>query len=142
LPALQTGVSDSIAFFEVSPENWVGVGGGHLRKQFRRLTERHRFVAHDQALSLGCPAPLDTAFSGDFKRFLDHHDFALCTEQLSFCSDKGHFYDLYPIPFTEQGVKHVAGHGLEPSGLTIDTHGQNTIEPVWAFWTKAIEASA
>ena len=27
LPALQTGVPDSIDFFEVSPENWVGVGG-------------------------------------------------------------------------------------------------------------------
>lgn len=27
LPALQTGVPDSIAFFEVSPENWMGVGG-------------------------------------------------------------------------------------------------------------------
>jgi uncharacterized protein (UPF0276 family) len=45
LPALQTSVPDSIAFFEVSPENWVGVGG-HLGKQFRSLTERHRFVAH------------------------------------------------------------------------------------------------
>ncbi|MGR9088592.1 MAG: DUF692 domain-containing protein, partial [Gammaproteobacteria bacterium] len=36
------------------------------------------------------------------------HDFALYTEHLSFCSDEGHLYDLYPIPFTEQAVKHVA----------------------------------
>lgn len=52
LPALQTGVQDTIAFFEVSPENWVGIGG-QLDKQFRRLTERHRFMAHGFALSLG-----------------------------------------------------------------------------------------
>lgn len=219
LPALQAYVPDSIDFFEVSPENWVGVGG-HLAKQFRSLTERHRFVAHGLALSLGGPAPLDTVFLGELKQFLDHHDFALYTEHLSFCSDEGHFYDLYPIPFTEQAVKHVAnrirqtqdilerpialenasyyvqppqaemdelsfinavlaeadcylhldvnniyvnsvnhgydpvaflrglpgerivyghvaGHDLEPSGLIIDTHGQNTIEPVWDLLAEA-----
>ncbi|MGZ8928878.1 MAG: DUF692 domain-containing protein, partial [Methylobacter sp.] len=108
LPALQAGVPDGIDFFEVSPENWVGVGG-QLGKQFRSLTERHRFVAHGLALSLGGPAPLDKAFLLELKQFLDIHDFALYTEHLSFCSDEGHFYDLYPIPFTEQAVKLVAG---------------------------------
>ncbi|CAD6872232.1 HvfB family MNIO-type RiPP peptide maturase [Methylomonas fluvii] len=219
LPALQTGVPNGIDFFEVSPENWVGVGG-QLGKQFRSLTERHRFVAHGLALSLGGPAPLDTGFLGELKQFLDRHDFALYTEHLSFCSDEGHFYDLYPIPFTEQAVKHVAdrirqtqeilerpialenasyyvqppqaemdeltfinavlaeadcylhldvnniyvnsvnhgydpvaflrglpgerivyghvaGHDLEPSGLIIDTHGQNTIAPVWDLLAEA-----
>ncbi|MCQ8129853.1 HvfB family MNIO-type RiPP peptide maturase [Methylomonas rivi] len=108
LPALQDGTPDSIDFFEVSPENWIGIGG-HLGKQFRRLAERHRFVAHGLALSLGGPAPLDTVFLGELKRFLDQHEFALYTEHLSFCSDEGHFYDLYPMPFTEQAAKHVAG---------------------------------
>ena len=32
------------------------------------------------------------------------------TEHLSYCSDdKGHLYDLMPIPFTEAAVRHVAG---------------------------------
>lgn len=52
LPALQVEVPGCIDFFEVSPENWVGVDG-HLGKQFRNLTERHRFVA----LGLGRPGP-------------------------------------------------------------------------------------
>lgn len=107
LPALQAGMPGNIDFFEVSPENWVGVGG-QLGKQFRRLTERHRFVAHGLALSLGGPAPLDTAFLRELKQFLDQHDFALYTEHLSFCSDEGHLYDLYPIPFTDQAVRRVA----------------------------------
>ncbi|WP_027159822.1 HvfB family MNIO-type RiPP peptide maturase [Methylobacter luteus] len=219
LPALQADVPDNIDFFEVSPENWVGVGG-QLGKQFRRLTEHHRFVAHGLALSLGGPAPLDTAFLRELKQFLDQHDFVLYTEHLSFCSDEGHLYDLYPIPFTDQAVKHVAerirqtqdllerrialenasyylqppqaemdeltfinavlseadchlhldvnniyvnsvnhgydpvaflhglpgkrivyghvaGHDREPSGLIIDTHGQNTIEPVWNLLAEA-----
>ncbi|MCQ8118012.1 HvfB family MNIO-type RiPP peptide maturase [Methylomonas rosea] len=219
LPALQAGVPAGIDFFEVSPENWIGVGG-QLGKQFRSLTERHRFVAHGLALSLGGPAPLDTAFLAELKQFLDHHDFALYTEHLSFCGDEGHCYDLYPIPFTEQAVKHVAqrirqtqdilerpialenasyyvqpqqaemdelmfinavlaeadcylhldvnniyvnsvnhgydpfeflrglpgervvyghvaGHDREPSGLIIDTHGQDTIEAVWDLLHEA-----
>jgi uncharacterized protein (UPF0276 family) len=219
LPALQADVPGNIDFFEISPENWVGIGGS-LGKQFRRLTERHRFVAHGLALSLGGPAPLDTAFLRELKQFLDQHDFALYTEHLSFCSDEGHLYDLYPIPFTEQAVKHVAerirqtqdllerrialenasyylqppqaemdeltfinavlseadchlhldvnniyvnsvnhgydpmaflrglpgerivyghvaGHDRDPSGLIIDTHGQNTIEPVWDLLAEA-----
>jgi uncharacterized protein (UPF0276 family) len=218
-PALLASVPAGIDFFEVSPENWVGVGG-QLGKQFRSLTERHRFVAHGLALSLGGTAPLDTAFLFELKRFLDHHDFALYTEHLSFCSDEGHFYDLYPIPFTAEAVHHVAdrirrtqdilerpialenasyyvqppqaemdeltfinavlseadcylhldvnniyvnsvnhgydpvaflrglpgerivyghvaGHDREPSGLIIDTHGQNTIEPVWDLLDEA-----
>lgn len=219
IPALQADMPESIDFFEVSPENWVGVGG-RLGKQFRGLTERHRFVAHGLALSLGGPAPLDTLFLGELKQFLDQHQFALYTEHLSFCGDEGHCYDLYPMPFTEQAVKHVAGrirqtqqilerpialenasyylkppqaemdelsfinavlneadcylhldvnniyvnsvnhgydpltflrglpgerivyghvagHDLDPSGLIIDTHGQNTIEAVWTLLDEA-----
>ncbi|MBS3964129.1 MAG: DUF692 domain-containing protein [Methylomonas sp.] len=219
LSPLLAHVPETLDFFEVSPENWVGVGGS-LGKQFRRLTERHRFVAHGLALSLGGPTPLDTAFLLELKQFLDTHDFALYTEHLSYCSDEGHLYDLYPIPFTEQAVKHVAGrirqtqailerpiavenasyyilppeaemdeltfinavldeadchlhldvnniyvnsvnhgydpmaflrglpgerivyghvagHDREPSGLIIDTHGQNTIEPVWDLLAEA-----
>jgi len=108
LPTLQTGVPNSIAFFEVLPESWVAFGG-RLGKQFHSLIEHHRFVVHGLALSLGDPAPLDTVFLSKLKQFLDHNDFALYAEYLSFCSDEGHFYDLYPIPFTEQTVKHVAG---------------------------------
>ncbi len=219
MSALQADKPDCIDFFEVSPENWIGIGGA-LGKQFRALTERHRFVAHGLALSLGGPAPLDTVFLSELKQFLDHHAFAWYTEHLSFCSDEGHFYDLYPMPFTEQAVKHiadrirqtqeilerpialenasyyvqppqaemdeltfinavlveadcylhldvnniyvnsvnhgydpfkflrglpgervvyghVAGHDLQPSGLIIDTHGQNTIEPVWDLLAEA-----
>lgn len=221
LPALQAGVPDCIDFLEVSPENWLGVGG-NLGKQFRRLSERHRFVAHGLSLSLGGPAPLDTAFLCALKQFLDQHDFALYTEHLSFCSDEAHFYDLYPIPFTYEAVRHVAervrqtqeilerpialenasfyvqppqaemdeltfinavlseadcllhldvnniyvnsvnhgydpvtflrglpgerivyghvaGHDTEPSGLIIDTHGQDTIDPVWSLLAEAYQ---
>lgn len=107
LPPLESGVPEVINFFEVSPENWIDIGG-RLGKKFRAYTERHTFVAHGLSLSIGGPAPLDIAFLQRMKAFLDEHNFALYTEHLSFCSDEGHLYDLYPIPFTEEAVRYVA----------------------------------
>lgn len=107
LPSLESGVPEVINFFEVSPENWIDIGG-RLGKQFRAYTEKHQFVAHGLSLSIGGPAPLDIAFLQRMKAFLDAHNFALYTEHLSFCSDEGHLYDLYPIPFTEEAVRYVA----------------------------------
>jgi len=97
----------AVDFFEVAPENWIGVGG-RLGRQFRALTERVPFVCHGLSLSVGGPAPLDEAFVGRLKRFLDQHRIRTYTEHLSFSADDGHLYDLMPIPFTEEAVLHVA----------------------------------
>ena len=35
----------AVDFFEVAPENWIGVGG-RMGKDFRGFTERYPFVAH------------------------------------------------------------------------------------------------
>ncbi len=96
-----------VDFFEVAPENWIGVGG-QFGKQFRAFTERYPFTTHGLSLSLGGPAPLDEAFIYRLKRFLDEHDIRAYTEHLSYCSDDGHLYDLMPIPFTADAVQHVA----------------------------------
>lgn len=107
LPQLRERVPESIGFLEVAPENWMELGGRYGR-EFRALTERHAFVTHGLSLSLGGPAPLDTAFVKRVKRFLDEHGIRYYTEHLSYCSDDGHLYDLMPIPFTDGAVKHVA----------------------------------
>lgn len=96
-----------IAFLEVAPENWMKLGGA-LGKRFRAFTERFPFVTHGLSLSLGGTAPLDETFVRDIKHFLDAHGIADYSEHLSWCSDDGHLYDLAPIPFTEEAVRHVA----------------------------------
>jgi uncharacterized protein (UPF0276 family) len=98
---------EQVGFYEVAPENWIGVGGRY-GKQFRAFTERYPFVTHGLSLSIGGPAPLDETFLRRLKRFLDEHQISTYTEHLSYCSDDGHLYDLMPIPFTEQAVRHVA----------------------------------
>jgi len=109
LPALVHMKDADVDFMELAPENWIGVGG-RFGRQFRSLTERFPMVCHGLSLSLGSPAPLDTAFLKDVKSFLDDHGIACYTEHLSYCSDdKGHLYDLMPIPFTSEAVTYVAG---------------------------------
>ena len=96
-----------VDFFEVAPENWIGVGGAYGRR-FRELTARYPFVNHGLSLSIGGPGPLDLEFLGRVRRFLDEHGILLYSEHLSYCSDDGHLYDLMPIPFTEAAVRRVA----------------------------------
>lgn len=97
----------AVSFLEIAPENWMEMGGASGR-QFRALTERHRFVAHGLSLSLGGPRPLDDVFLKRVKRFLDLHGITLYTEHLAYTTDEGQLYDLMPIPATEEAVRHVA----------------------------------
>ncbi len=96
-----------VDFWEVAPENWIGVGG-RWGRLLRAMTERHRFVSHGLSLSIGGPSPLDETFIHGVKDFLDVHGIRSYTEHLSYCSDDGQLYDLMPIPFTEEAVRHVA----------------------------------
>ena len=97
----------SVDFFEVAPENWIGIGG-RLGKAFRRYTERFPLICHGLSLSLGGPDPLDELFLQRLRGFLDAHGALLYSEHLSWCTDGAHLYDLLPIPFTAEAVQHVA----------------------------------
>ena len=108
IPALNSRVPAVIDFFEVAPENWIGLGGRYGR-QLRSFTERYPFVCHGLSLSIGSPAPLNLALLHSIREFLDQHGIVLYTEHLSYCSDNsGYLYDLLPIPFTEEAVRYVA----------------------------------
>jgi len=95
-----------VNFYEVAPENWIGLGG-KMGREFREFTEQHDFVCHGLSLSLGSPAPLDETLIKNVKSFMKTHDIKLYSEHLSYCSDEGHLYDLLPIPFTEDAIDHV-----------------------------------
>ena len=95
-------------FLEVAPENWIRVGG-RFGRRFAALAERRPLLCHGLSLSLGSTDPVDWAFLGEVRDFLRKHRVQKYTEHLSYCSDNGHLYDLAPIPFTEEAVRHVAG---------------------------------
>jgi uncharacterized protein (UPF0276 family) len=107
LDAAAEHAPEQVDFWEVAPENWIGIGGRSGRL-FRSMTERHPFVCHGLSLSIGSPAPLDMGLLWHLKTFLDEHRIRVYSEHLSYCSDGGHLYDLMPIPFTEEAVGYVA----------------------------------
>ncbi len=107
LQPLRKALPDTVDFFEVAPENWLGMGG-RLGKQLRFFTERYPFAVHGLSLSLGGPAPLDEDLLRRVKAFMDQHAMRCYSEHLSYCSDDGHLYDLMPIPFTAEAVRYVA----------------------------------
>lgn len=105
--SLADRLPSQVGFMEVAPENWMDVGGLH-GSRFRSITERMPMVCHGLSLNLGGPAPLDESFLQRLRQFLDTHSFRCYSEHLSYCADDGHLYDLMPIPFTEDAVRHVA----------------------------------
>lgn len=105
--SLADQTTQPVNFWEVAPENWIGVGGRY-GKQLRELTEKFPFICHGLSLSIGGPSPLDEAFLQRLKRFLREHQIRYYSEHLSYCSDDGHLYDLLPIPFTAEAVHYVA----------------------------------
>lgn len=107
LNSLTDQATQSIGFWEIAPENWIGVGGRY-GQQLHALTEKFPFICHGLSLSIGGPSPLDEAFLQRLKRFLKEHHIRYYSEHLSYCSDDGHLYDLMPIPFTEEAVHYVA----------------------------------
>lgn len=107
LKVLSQNDLSSIDFFELAPENWIGLGG-KFERDLRSFTERFPFTCHGLSLSLGSTDPLDLGLLAQIKRFMDSHGMALYTEHLSWCSHNGHLYDLLPIPFNEEAVKWVA----------------------------------
>jgi len=98
---------ETIDFFELAPENWIGVGG-RLGRQLRTLSERAPVVCHGLSLSIGGPAPLDTKLISDIKTFIAEHNVRVYSEHLSYTNDGGQLYDLLPMPFTEEAVQYTA----------------------------------
>ena len=107
LDELRAAPAGAFDFLECAPDNWIGVGG-RLGEALDELSARHPLTCHGLSLSLGGSEPLDETFLARTRHFLDRHRVALYSEHLSYCSDDGHLYDLMPIPFTDEAVRHVA----------------------------------
>jgi len=109
----RTFLSDKSAlkpdFFEVAPENWMKMGG-YWKKVFKEISEQYKITSHGLSLSIGSPDPLDWEFIQNVKNFLDEYNVSIYSEHLSFSScNNAHLYDLLPIPFRADAVKHIAG---------------------------------
>ena len=107
LPSLLAMEDGAVDFLELAPDNWIGVGG-RPGDQLAQLSARFPITAHGLSLSLGGTEPLDMELLRRTREFNNRFDVALYSEHLSYTSDDGQLYDLMPIPFTDEAVRHVA----------------------------------
>lgn len=101
------GIPETVDFFELAPENWIGLGG-RLGRQLREISEQKQIICHGLSLSIGGPAPLDESLVNDTRDFIREHNVAIYSEHLSYTNDGGQLYDLLPMPFTEEAVTYTA----------------------------------
>jgi uncharacterized protein (UPF0276 family) len=103
-------------FYEIAPENWLGMGGRHAR-DLREYTERYPFVCHGLSLSIGGVAPLNIEFLKQVRAFLDTHQISIYSEHLSYTHDGSYLYDLMPIPMTLDAAKYVADRVIQAQDI-------------------------
>lgn len=99
--------NDKPAFVELAPENWMNIGGywGNVLKE---VSEKYPITTHGLSLSIGSPDPLNWDFIKEIKTFIKEYNIKVYSEHLSYSqSNNAHLYDLLPIPFREDAIKHI-----------------------------------
>lgn len=95
------------AFVEFAPENWMGMGG-FWKRQLDRIADKYPILLHGLSLSIGSPDPLDMDFLAELKQFIREFGITIYSEHLSYTkAANAHLFDLLPIPFREDAIRHV-----------------------------------
>ena len=97
----------SADFFEIAPENWLNVGG-KWGKALEDIAQIKPIICHGLSLSIGGTDPLDLDFIRNLKPFFDRLKMSIYSEHLSYCAKNGQLYELLPLPFTEEAIKHIS----------------------------------
>lgn len=108
LPELTPAAKPLIHFLELAPENYLQQTK-QVHQQLHQIRRHTPIIAHGLNLSIGGIEPLNMALLRKIKAFFAEFNITNYSEHLSFCDDQqGYFYDLLPIPFTEEAVSHIS----------------------------------
>lgn len=97
-----------LGFVEAVTENFLSAGGRPLAvlEQVRRDVP---VALHGVSLSIGSTDPLDEAYLARLAALVDRLEPAVVSDHLCWGSHGGRYvHDLWPLPFTEEAVAHVA----------------------------------
>jgi uncharacterized protein (UPF0276 family) len=101
---------NSVGFFEVHAENYMGAGGPP-HDVLTRIRRDYPVSLHGVCMSIGGPQPLDPAHLARFKALVDRYEPALVSEHLAWSTHRGTFFnDLLPLPYTQATLARVADH--------------------------------
>lgn len=98
----------SVAWFEVLSDNYLHTRGRPLA-YVDRIAERYPVVLHGVGLSIGSVDPLDRGYLGELRTLRDRVRACWVSDHIAWTGVSGrHGHDLYPLPFTEECLRHVA----------------------------------
>lgn len=97
-----------VDWLEVLSDNYLHTRGRPL-VFLERIAERYPLALHGVGLSIGSTDPLDRAYLGELKALRDRVQARWVSDHLCWTGVSGRFgHDLYPLPFTEEALRHVA----------------------------------
>jgi uncharacterized protein (UPF0276 family) len=106
-----------VAFFEVSPENYLG-RGGYYPAALERIAQRYPIVTHGLTLSIGAVDEPDRRYLGELKQEVtrlkspwhsDHLCFSTAGERV--------LHELLPLKFCDENVRRVAQRARRMEGV-------------------------
>jgi uncharacterized protein len=97
-----------VAFFEVSPENYMR-RGGYYPAALERIRSRYPLVTHGLTLSLGAERAPDVEYLAELRGEVERLDTPWHSDHLAFTSaGLCAFHELLPLPFTRETARRVA----------------------------------
>lgn len=98
----------AIDWLEILSENYMVPGGLPLHN-LDRIRERYPMVMHGVSLSIGSTDPLNPDYLKQLKALAQRVEPAWISDHLCWTGVEGrNLHDLMPLPYTEEGVRHVA----------------------------------
>ncbi len=97
-----------LAFFEIHAENYMTLGGNHMRF-LDAVAEFYPLSVHGVGMSLGSAEGIDNDHLSKFKRVVERYQPWLVSEHLAWSVHDGHYLnDLLPLPLNETTLGIVA----------------------------------
>ncbi len=105
---LAAPIDPSIAFFEVSPENYMR-RGGYFPAALHRVQSQRPLLTHGLMLGVGASAGLDRDYLAGLRGFLDELGVDHHSDHLCWVGGRGAcLHELLPLPFRSATARHVA----------------------------------
>ena len=103
----------AVDWFEALSENYLVPGGKPLHF-LDRIRASYPLVLHGVSLSIGSTDPLDREYLKALKQLAQRVEPCWISDHLCWTGIAGrNLHDLFPLPYTEEAVRHVAGRVRE-----------------------------
>ncbi|HKO95142.1 MAG TPA: DUF692 domain-containing protein [Polyangiaceae bacterium] len=100
--------SPKVGWFEVLSDNYLNTRGRPLAF-LDRIAERYPVALHGVGLSIGSSDELDLRYLAELRSLRDRVGAHWVSDHICWTGVNGrHGHDLYPVPFTEEALRHIA----------------------------------